>query len=94
MAVVGTAADDLAALAKADPHAQPWIAELEAVRARGEATARAQLAVSGDDLVAAGIVQPGPALGRMLAALLDVVIEDPARNHRDALLEAARATVT
>ncbi len=47
------------------------------------------LAVDGDDLRAAGIA-PGPAMGRTLHALLEWVLEDPARNTRDALL--ARAT--
>ena len=46
------------------------------------------LAVDGDDLRAAG-VPPGPALGRILYALLDAVIEDPARNTRDWLLRKA-----
>ena len=90
MAAVGAAADDLMALARAEPAAAGWIAACEAVRARGEATSRAMLAVSGDDLVAAGIVVPGPALGKLLAALLDLVIEEPHRNEHAALLEAAR----
>jgi tRNA nucleotidyltransferase (CCA-adding enzyme) len=47
------------------------------------------LAVDGDDLRAAGIAA-GPAMGRTLQALLEWVLEDPARNTRDALL--ARAT--
>jgi tRNA nucleotidyltransferase (CCA-adding enzyme) len=90
MAQVGQAADDLAALAMHLPGAGAWIAVMQNVRSRGEATSRAQLAVSGDDLVAAGIVAPGPALGKMLAALLDMVLTDPARNDREALLTAAR----
>ncbi|MBM3908669.1 MAG: CCA tRNA nucleotidyltransferase [Gemmatimonadetes bacterium] len=47
------------------------------------------LAVDGEDLVAAGVPK-GPELGATLKRLLDVVIEDPARNVREALLEAAR----
>ena len=90
MARVGAAADDLAALAGAAPGATEWIREMHAVRARGEATSRGQLAVSGDDLVAAGIVAPGPALGKLLAALLEAVLTDPARNQRQVLLEVAR----
>ena len=63
---------------------------MRVVRVRGEATSRGQLAVSGDDLVAAGIVAPGPALGKLLAALLEAVLTDPARNQRQVLLEVAR----
>jgi len=49
----------------------------------------ADLAVDGDDLRSAGIAT-GPALGRILHALLQVVIEDPAVNTREGLLEIAR----
>lgn len=51
--------------------------------------ALADLAVDGDDLVAAGIA-PSPALGQILAALRDAVLEDPARNTRTELLALAR----
>lgn len=47
------------------------------------------LAVDGDDLRQAGIA-PGPGLGKILSALLDLVIEDPARNVRERLLDEAR----
>lgn len=43
------------------------------------------LAVDGDDLLSAG-VPAGPEIKRMLERLLDDVLEDPARNTRDALL--------
>jgi putative nucleotidyltransferase with HDIG domain len=49
----------------------------------------ADLAVSGDDLIAAGF-REGPELGRVLAVLLDEVVEEPRRNERDRLLERAR----
>jgi tRNA nucleotidyltransferase (CCA-adding enzyme) len=49
----------------------------------------ADLAVDGDDLRSAGIAT-GPALGRILHALLQLVIDEPAANTRDALLDAAR----
>ncbi|WP_373058365.1 CCA tRNA nucleotidyltransferase [Gemmatimonas sp.] len=49
----------------------------------------ADLAVDGDDLRSAGIAT-GPALGRILHALLQLVIEDPAVNTRQALLAIAR----
>lgn len=46
------------------------------------------LAVDGEDLQRAG-VQPGPRLGKILVQLLDWVLEDPARNTRDVLMEEA-----
>lgn len=49
----------------------------------------ADLAVDGEDLLAAGIA-PGPQLGKILRALLALVIEDPARNTRDELIATAR----
>jgi tRNA nucleotidyltransferase (CCA-adding enzyme) len=48
-----------------------------------------RLAVDGADLIALGF-REGPDLGRVLRALLDEVIEEPARNDRDALLARAR----
>jgi tRNA nucleotidyltransferase (CCA-adding enzyme) len=47
------------------------------------------LAVDGDDLLAIGFAA-GPALGRVLHELLEAVVDDPAVNTRDALLERAR----
>ena len=49
----------------------------------------ADLAVDGDDLRAAGIAD-GRAIGETLQRLLHLVLEDPARNRRDLLLDAAR----
>ena len=48
----------------------------------------ADLAVTGDDLRAIGFDE-GPELGRVLQALLDDVVDDPARNDRAWLLERA-----
>jgi tRNA nucleotidyltransferase (CCA-adding enzyme) len=50
-----------------------------------------QLAISGDDLVTHLGIPPGPAIGRLLAALLDAVVEDPTLNSREQLLALARA---
>lgn len=58
---------------------------------RGAPLGIAELAVGGKDLVAAGVATPGPGLGKLLAALLDWVIEVPARNHAPELLDQARA---
>ena len=49
----------------------------------------ADLTVDGDDLRSAGIAT-GPALGRILHALLQMVIDEPAANTREVLLGAAR----
>jgi len=49
----------------------------------------ADLAVTGDDLLAIGFGE-GPPVGRALALLLDAVVTDPTLNHRDWLLARAR----
>jgi tRNA nucleotidyltransferase (CCA-adding enzyme) len=49
---------------------------------------RAELAVSGDDLLAAGI-PAGPVLGRVLALLLEAVVDDPSRNTSAELVRRA-----
>jgi putative nucleotidyltransferase with HDIG domain len=49
----------------------------------------ADLAVDGRDLLELGYGE-GPALGAELARLLDVVIDDPASNRRETLVELAR----
>lgn len=90
LAAVGAAADDLLLLARYRTGAPaPWAAAIEGIRSRGEATSRKQLALTGDDLVAAG-VPPGPELGRLLDRLLDAVLADPSQNRRDALLALVR----
>ncbi len=57
----------------------------------GAALTIGELAVRGRDLVEAGIAAPGPALGRLLASLLALVIEDPTRNTPATLLDLARS---
>ena len=47
------------------------------------------LAVSGNDLAAAG-VPPGKAMGEILRRLLDEVLDEPGRNTREHLLARAR----
>jgi tRNA nucleotidyltransferase (CCA-adding enzyme) len=54
-----------------------------------EPVAIADLAIDGDDLAAIGIT-PGPIVGKILSALLDEVLTDPARNTRESLLDLAR----
>jgi hypothetical protein len=50
----------------------------------------ADLAVSGSDLMAAGIPR-GPSVGRILHRLLDAVVEDPSVNVTEPLLALALA---
>ncbi len=66
----------------------PWAAAVAGIRERGEAVSRADLAVTGDDLLAAG-VPAGPGLGRTLGSLLEWVLDHPADNRREVLLARA-----
>jgi tRNA nucleotidyltransferase (CCA-adding enzyme) len=86
LAATGAAAEDLLRLdAWRRGAPAPWRAAVESVRADGEPVTRGALAVSGDDLIAAGIAR-GPEVGRVLERLLDAVLADPALNSRDRLL--------
>jgi tRNA nucleotidyltransferase (CCA-adding enzyme) len=75
---------DLAALAALKLH-------VERVLAAGAAFNVRDLAIDGRALMQELGMKPGPDLGRILKALLDEVVEDPTKNHREALLERARA---
>ena len=55
------------------------------IRAAKDPLTLKDLAITGDDLIAAG-VRPGPEVGETLARLLAEVLEDPTRNTRDQLL--------
>ena len=72
------------------PRTAAVIDTAEGILARGEALAAKDLAVTGKDLMTELGLPAGPALGRTLAALLDAVLDEPARNTRAALLELAR----
>jgi tRNA nucleotidyltransferase (CCA-adding enzyme) len=61
-----------------------------AIVSRGDPLAVGELAVTGKDLMAALDMPPGPLVGRLLAALLDRVLVDPALNTAEALIAAAR----
>jgi len=77
-------------------HVEPWelehLAALErSVEDERESPHRlSDLAVDGNDLIAAGY-REGPVLGTALARLLDVVVDDPSRNDREALVAEARS---
>jgi len=81
--------EDLTQLAGLQAGSAPeWSAVVAGIRARGDATSRAGLAVSGADLLAMG-VPAGPELGRLLSRLLEAVLDDPALNTRETLLALA-----
>jgi tRNA nucleotidyltransferase (CCA-adding enzyme) len=96
--------DDLLALRAADnagsgvPADAGQLAEL-AARIKSQIDARvvlgrAQLAVDGNDLIAALDVAPGPLLGRLLDDLTERVIAEPALNDRAILIDLARASIS
>ena len=55
------------------------------IRERGDCIRLKTLAVTGKDLIQAGI-QPGPALGKTLNLLFEKVLENPAWNEKERLL--------
>src|SRR6266513_926361 len=58
---------------------------VSSIRAAKDPLTLKDLAISGDDLIAAG-VRPGPEVGETLARLLAEVLDDPTRNTREQLL--------
>lgn len=62
--------------------------EAEAIRRRGDCLRIADLAVTGKDLMEAGM-KPGPQLGETLNQLLELVLRQPERNVKKELLEEA-----
>ncbi len=92
--------DDLYALRGADNVAsgtvEPAPGGLDDLRRRAGAALASdplgpqQLAIDGNDLVAELGLEPGPVIGRLLAELLETVVDDPRLNARDLLLERAR----
>jgi tRNA nucleotidyltransferase (CCA-adding enzyme) len=91
MSAVGAAEEDLISLWHLRTGAPaPWAQSVQAIRSRGEATSRGQLAVTGNELIEAGVPK-GPEVGRALDRLLDAVLDDPSLNTREALLARARS---
>ena len=90
MHAAGEAVDDLlAAHHRVTGAPATWAETVAGIRERGEAVRRTSLAVTGHDLAGAGI-PPGPAMGRLLDQLLDVVLTDPSLNTRERLLQRVR----
>jgi tRNA nucleotidyltransferase (CCA-adding enzyme) len=75
-----------ARLARLERLEQRAAAQLE----RKPALSLSELAIDGKSLMAELAVPPGPEIGKLLAALLDQVIEQPEANTRESLLERAR----
>jgi tRNA nucleotidyltransferase (CCA-adding enzyme) len=89
LAQTGDSADDLSSLWSLRHGGKPaWAEVVRTIRRRGDPVARADLAVTGRDLEALGA--KGPRIGQMLAQLLERVLDDPALNTRDALIDIAR----
>lgn len=55
---------------------------------RGDCVSLKELAVNGKDLIGEGFA-PGKGLGSLLDRLLEAVLEDPALNQKETLLELA-----
>lgn len=94
---------DLFALHLADAQASGWVrdqpAVLDALGARIEqVTADRQfprrLTIDGRDVMNVLGIGPGPEVGKWLAVLWDAVLDDPALNTREKLLELLRAEVS
>jgi len=79
-ALAGCSADEGRAL---DERVRAVLAQRPALRIR-------DLAVDGHDVMSATGICPGPGVRRVLSALLDEVLRDPAINTRDRLLKLAR----
>jgi putative nucleotidyltransferase with HDIG domain len=65
-------------------------ARIESVLAAKPALSARELAVDGHDLMAELAMKPGPRLGALLDQLVERVLDDPALNSRERLLDLAR----
>lgn len=75
------------------PHSLLLLANrVEKILAQSRAFSVKDLAVSGNDLIALGI-QPGKTVGIILRELLETVLDDPAQNTREKLLEIAKKMI-
>jgi tRNA nucleotidyltransferase (CCA-adding enzyme) len=68
-------------------------ARVEAVIAQGAAFSARDLAIGGNDLMSALGIAPSRIVGEILAHLVEQVLDDPAVNERERLLEEARRFV-
>jgi tRNA nucleotidyltransferase (CCA-adding enzyme) len=90
LAAVGAAGADLETLWQLrHGRACPWASVADQIRRRGDPLTRGDLAITGRDLLQAG-VPAGPGLGRVLERLLGLVVDDPSLNTRETLLARAK----
>lgn len=91
-------ADDLLLLREADnrsksvPHRDSLTKQyqlMKAVRQQKQPTARQNLAISGNDLIAIGYPE-GQMIGQLLDNLMAAVIDDPSLNEKERLIELAK----
>jgi tRNA nucleotidyltransferase (CCA-adding enzyme) len=66
-----------------------FAARVQAVREGGRAFTVRELAVDGSDLMTRLGIAPGPAVGTLLSALLQAVLDDPGMNEKEKLLDIA-----
>jgi tRNA nucleotidyltransferase (CCA-adding enzyme) len=84
-----SSARDVLAVAEPRTRRPDLLAAVRAVESSGDALTVRELAITGDDLAAAGVA-PGRAMGEILRHLLDEVLDEPWRNTREGLLARAR----
>lgn len=98
MSAIARAQAEAASAAPATPHSLGQVERLfERVRAllkQNPPLAVGDLAVTGNDLRQELNLTPGPVLGRLLQALLELVLDDPEQNQRPRLLALARETLS
>ena len=82
-------AHDVIAVSEPRSRRADLLAALQAIETAGDPLSVRELAVTGEDLKAAGL-PAGKAMGEVLRQLLDDVLEEPWRNTREWLLERAR----
>ena len=84
-----SSARDIIAVAEPRSRRADLLAAVHAIEASGDPLTIRQLAVTGDDLLAAG-VPAGKAMGEILRRLLEEVLDEPWRNTREHLVARAR----
>ena len=77
-------------VSKEDEDSDAALALLEEILAQESCFSLKDLAIGGSDLMGAGFT-PGPAIGKTLNALLELVIDQQLPNEKSALLEKAKA---
>lgn len=75
------------ALGKDSPKDKEYDEALEREKEKNPPLSIKELDIKGEDLK--GVVSPGPEMGRILNALLEMVIENPSLNEREGLLKRA-----